>query len=153
MQVRIKSNATANYAKGIWERGIPDKNFISLLAQLHGKLVEVETKHLFDDQFNIVDGPRIHSEDVCEIINDERINRAKCGYCGKHHEMQEMPETVGGLKTIVCPNCQKAGHVRPFFVIVPHRLSGQRIRYSGDLDKIKDLPLLPYREGDNLLGF
>lgn len=61
-----------------------------MLEAVQGKWIEVETKHLFSDQFNTVPipgvselGMRIMMESVEEIEDDVRIGMKKCYYCGE----------------------------------------------------------------------
>lgn len=52
-----------------------------LLAN-RGKWVTIDTKHLFNDQFNTVDGFRIYDNHIQMIQDDERATIGKCNYCG-----------------------------------------------------------------------
>ena len=72
---------------------------VSYHAQLKlvdGFELEVETEHLFTDQFNTSPiegvselGMRILHGAVAEVIDDERPGKMKCGYCGKHQAIDE----------------------------------------------------------------
>lgn len=69
------------------------------LKQLEGRWLEVETEHLFSDQFNTApddvseSGMRIFARDVADIVDDVRVNRIKDVYTGKHYEfMSEVPD-------------------------------------------------------------
>jgi hypothetical protein len=80
------------------------------MERIRGKTVEVETKYLFRDQFNTVpirgvseSGLRIMMKDVERIIDDARIGRSRCGWCGEHFE--------SGV--LFCPHCGKGGYVTP----------------------------------------
>lgn len=44
--------------------------------------IEIDTTHLFNDQYNTVDGKRIFDKDIKEIVNDARIGMGKCKCCG-----------------------------------------------------------------------
>lgn len=55
-----------------------------------GQWIEVDTLHLFKDQFNTTsipnvstNGLRIHARYVKSIKNDKRIGSCRCNYCGK----------------------------------------------------------------------
>jgi hypothetical protein len=52
-----------------------------LLAN-QGKWVTIDTQHLFNDQFNTVDGFRIFDNHIQMIQDDERATIGKCKYCG-----------------------------------------------------------------------
>jgi len=59
-----------------------------MLKAIQGQWVEIETDHLFADQFNTVpipgvseNGMRLMVEDVEEIEDDARIGVIKCSYC------------------------------------------------------------------------
>ena len=47
-----------------------------------GEIVEIETDCLFNDQYNTKE-KRIFDKDILEIFDDARVNKGKCGYCGK----------------------------------------------------------------------
>jgi len=70
------------------------------LGQLAGKTVDVETEHLFNDQFNTADF-RVMLKDVVEIIDDIRLDLKKCGYCGFSHIK---------LNAQTCPKCNNNDH-------------------------------------------
>ena len=63
----------------------------------NGEWVEIETTHLFHDQYNTKD-KRIFDQDIVRIVDDVRLGLGKCRYCGamvkrgeehKHFEEQE----------------------------------------------------------------
>ena len=63
-----------------------------------GKWVDVETKHLFNNQYN-TEYVRVHDSQIDEVRDDARIGKGKCCYCGalieqgnecnKHDECKE----------------------------------------------------------------
>lgn len=58
----------------------------NVLNRHAGEWVEIETEHLFNNQYNItLDGVgiRIFDADITEIKNDARNGACKCAYCGK----------------------------------------------------------------------
>ena len=60
------------------------------LIPLRGQWVEVDTKHLFNNQYNLKDYDlRIFDEDIEAVKDDERKNRVGCGYCGKQYNSME----------------------------------------------------------------
>jgi hypothetical protein len=78
MKVKIKKNAyvfVGNYnSNGLRE----------VLKKLEGKWLEVETDHLFNDQYNIKEPSiRVYDSMIDEVKDDERAGKGKCGYCGK----------------------------------------------------------------------
>lgn len=64
---------------GAWSSN-PDMN--NWLKENAGKFVDIETEHLFTDQYN-TDKYRIDDSDISEIENDARQDKGKCKYCGK----------------------------------------------------------------------
>ena len=71
MYIRIKPNSYA------WQ----NTEMNNWLKNNWGKLVEVETDHLFDNQYN-TEKYRILDANVCEVLNDARTGKGKCNYCG-----------------------------------------------------------------------
>ena len=80
MEILIKENAANNYMRRCYKGTRPDvvglhnEGFYNILKGLEGKWVEVETTHLFANQFNTVpvegltgSGARIDMADVAEI--------------------------------------------------------------------------------------
>lgn len=60
-----------------------DSDYKTNLESLAGKWVTIDTSTLFDNQYNTVEhNLRIYDGDIERIIDDKRINRGKCGYCG-----------------------------------------------------------------------
>lgn len=47
-----------------------------------GEAVEIDTKHLFNNQYNTADGARIFDAQISRIINDVRSGLGKCRFCG-----------------------------------------------------------------------
>lgn len=70
------------------------------IRDLAGKVVDVQTEHLFNDQFNTAEF-RVMQADVAEIIDDIRVNLRKCGYCGFSHITVDMA---------TCPKCINNDH-------------------------------------------
>ena len=50
-----------------------------------GKLVEIDTSYIFDNQYNTKDGFRIYDSQITRTINDIREGLHTCGYCGKQY--------------------------------------------------------------------
>lgn len=75
MQIKIKKNAYvfAGYNS--------NNEYRNKLKELEGKWIDVETNHLFNNQYNIK-GLRIYDSMVEAVRNDARINKGKCNYCG-----------------------------------------------------------------------
>lgn len=94
MKILINDNAASNYIKRCYNKvspeafGLHNENFYQILKKIQGTWVEVETEHLFSDQFNCAPidgvtelGVRIMIEDVVEIENDVREGVVKCQWC------------------------------------------------------------------------
>jgi hypothetical protein len=73
MKIKIKENA--------YVFGGNDSDFINKLQKLEGKWVDVETKHLFTNQYNTKE-LRVYDSMVSAVKYDARINKGKCKYCG-----------------------------------------------------------------------
>lgn len=90
---------------------IKDKPFSwALLNKVRGRALKVETEHLFCDQFNTVpirrvseSGLRVMEEDVEKVIDDMRIGRSRCHWCGNHFRSGVM----------WCPHCGKHEYIKP----------------------------------------
>ena len=78
--------------KGAHHRGL---NFAAdgwraAVKSIEGTWIEIDTEHLFADQFNTVrvpnakNGVRLMMSDVEAIEDDARIGRSRCTWCGKH---------------------------------------------------------------------
>lgn len=74
MLIHIKPNASQLYMRKFTEQQIPNRKWFETLKSVDGKVLEVETKFLFKDQFNTTNGLRIMEESVSKIINDVRKN-------------------------------------------------------------------------------
>jgi hypothetical protein len=87
MQLKIKQDAAKLFYKtipahiGLTQHQIDYGHNLSLIS---GLLVTVETDHLFDDQYNIVEeNLRVFDYMVERVIDDERPYHGKCAWCGK----------------------------------------------------------------------
>jgi hypothetical protein len=94
MEILIHENAANNYFRLCYRGtqpnavGLHNEGFYNILKGLQGKWVEVDTTHLFTDQFNTVviegvtgSGARINLADVVEIKDDVRHGLQKCVWC------------------------------------------------------------------------
>ena len=69
--------------KATWGSG-NERKYNEKLADLAGQIVEVDTKHLFEDQYNLKDHDvRVFDRDVVEVINDQRKGMQKSHWSGK----------------------------------------------------------------------
>ena len=82
MKIRIKDNPS------------------SYIREIAGQVVEVQTEHLFNDQFN-TEKFLVMQSDIVEIIDDIRADLRKCGYCGFSHVTVDMS---------TCPKCINNDH-------------------------------------------
>lgn len=80
MFIRIKKNAY------VWSDNSKMRTF---LKENEGELLQVETQHLFNDQYN-AEGFRLYDTHISEVINDARIGKGKCKYCGKMYNEGEI---------------------------------------------------------------
>ena len=70
MKVRIKENA---YSR--------DSKLNTFLKERDGEYINVETNNLFNNQYNTKEF-RIFDAHISEVVNDSRINKGTCKYCG-----------------------------------------------------------------------
>lgn len=91
MQVKMKDNASYIYQRNALPHGPHTPNYFSQryhekIKAIDGQLVEVDTKCLFQNSFNgiLADGSLIHIPNllVDEVIDDARVGKGKCNYCG-----------------------------------------------------------------------
>ena len=61
--------------------GASNHSYRESLKALAGQWVDVETEHLFNDQYNVAH-LRIMGQNVRKVKDDARLGKAKCGYCG-----------------------------------------------------------------------
>ena len=83
MMIRIRDDAGGRAS------GLLSPDWKRMMQAIQGQWIEVETDHLFEDQFNTVpipgvseSGLRVMESDVAEIRNDARAGKSKCGWCG-----------------------------------------------------------------------
>ena len=104
MQIRIKEDSV------VCGGSIETDEYRKKLQDLAGQWVDVETEHVFGDQFNTSE-LRVMISNVAEIKDDVRIGAIKCQYCNytvlnvSDEEADEMPE---------CPRCaakEAEGHI------------------------------------------
>lgn len=105
MQIVIKKNASAIYCGSFPPRGIPNREWADILRKIEGMTIEIDTKHLFRDQFNTVPLPGISDialgvpDSVVErVIDDVRPGMVKCRDCGTTWKMP-----MGSFDD--CPEC------------------------------------------------
>ncbi len=107
MNILIKKDASTIYIRR--EPMTVNWDWVNKLKEIEGKLIEVETEFLFEDQFNTVPipgvsegGMRIMQNVVEEIIDDERLNKVKCNWCG----------AVSNDNETICPQCKKSEYLK-----------------------------------------
>jgi len=94
MKIQIHPNACANYIARCYRHNRHSQNmlhnaaFADKLRMVQGQWLDVDTEHLFSDQFNTVavegvseNGLRVMQSDVVAIVNDVRNNVVKCQWC------------------------------------------------------------------------
>jgi len=115
MKIRIKQNAKEIYLAGstynFSSYGF-GRDWAAKMDAIAGTELEVETKYLFTDQYNTgpikgvaKQGLRIMDEYVDEVIDDVRIGRGKCNWCGKHSVKSEKG----------CEHCEKGQEYMVWF--------------------------------------
>lgn len=83
MKVLIKSTAGNDYSRD---------DYNTTLKQIRGQWVEVDTKYLFKNQYNLSDyAIRVYDKDIEAVQDDARKGLVKCGYCGaQFHGLEEL---------------------------------------------------------------
>jgi hypothetical protein len=115
MEILINENAAKNYITRCYRNARPDavglhnEGFYNILKGLQGKWVQVDTTHLFSDQFNTVviegvtgSGARINLADVVEIKDDVRQGLKKCQYCFGYDKDNDN----------VCDRCEQSEYLK-----------------------------------------
>ena len=108
MQIRIREGAYLRH------RG----SFSDSIRQSEGMLLDVDTEHLFSDQFNTMpipgvsdNGLRVFAHDVDQIVDDVRLGMGNCTYCGKCSPT----ENANRFSLDMCPHCNHRG-IDPFVI-------------------------------------
>jgi hypothetical protein len=127
MRVKVNENAARNYVTRCYRHAHPAcgrlhrPEWEEILSKVEGRWLEVETAHLFSDQFNTapiegvsVLGIRLRVEDVVDIEGDVRPGVVKCDWCFGYD----------GDGDGACDKCGRSEHLRP---LVP-KLPGAMIR-------------------------
>ncbi len=94
MRVKVYHNAAEHYIRRCYRNAHPtcgrlhSPEFAETLRKVEGQWLEVETEHLFRDQFNTAPVPgvspsglRLMIEDVEAIEDDVRQGVIKCNWC------------------------------------------------------------------------
>lgn len=122
MRVKVNENAAQHYVARCYRHANPqcgklhNEEYEAMLQQVQGQWLEVETEHLFRDQFNTGPVPgvsehglRLTVADVTEIEDDVRAGVIKCDWCfGYDHD-----------KDGKCDKCGKTDFLRPLDPISP----------------------------------
>lgn len=116
MKILLHENAAANYVHSCYKGARPDcarlhsEEFYEMLKKVQGKWLEVETDHLFNDQFNTAPiegvsplGLRVAHSEVAAIEGDIRQGIKKCYWCFGYDR------TGAGF----CDKCGKSEHLTP----------------------------------------
>lgn len=100
MKVHVRIGAARHYQQRCYRHAHPacgmlhDPKWVKLLQAVEGQWLEVETEHLFRDQFNTKpipgvseNGLRLMVEDIDAIEDDVRQGVVKCNWCyGYDHD-------------------------------------------------------------------
>jgi len=122
MRIHIREGAARFYVQRCYRHAHPqcgqihNPEWATMLRAVEGTWLEVETEHLFSDQFNTApvegvseSGMRIMLEDIDEIEDDVRQGVVKCQWCfGYDHD--------GDGK---CDKCGKTEHLHPLNPLSP----------------------------------
>ena len=119
MRIRVHDDAADHYRRMCFVPGsnrVHRQEWEDVLRAVQGQWLEVETDHLFGDQFNTVpipgvtkQGLRLMIADVAEIEDDARPGVIKCSWCyGYANEDGD-----------ACAKCGKSEYLRPLNVLYP----------------------------------
>ena len=121
MRIKIHEGAAEHYIRRCYRYAHPQcgrlhrPEWAKMLRAVEGKWLEVETDHLFDDQFNTApipgvsqNGMRIMIESVSEIEGDVRQGVIKCRWCYGYSSDGK-----------ACDKCGKSEHLFPLNPKVP----------------------------------
>jgi len=121
MMIRVREDAASAYVRRCYKGANPQcgqlhkPEWQKQLEALSGKWIQVETNHLFRDQFNTAPipgisdlGMRLMIEDIDAIKDDVRQGVVKCQWCYGYDN---------GLG--VCGNCGKTEYLKPLNPISP----------------------------------
>lgn len=121
MRIKLHENAASNYVCRCYRGANPQSGMLhrpeweKMLKNIEGLWLEVETEHLFRDQFNTApipgvseNGMRIMIGDVSEIEDDIRADVIKCRWCYGYDD-----------GTGKCGECGKTDYLEPLNPISP----------------------------------
>lgn len=107
MKIKIKNDARKIYTSSFSGRPF-NREWAEKLEKIQGMVLEVETEYLFKDQYSTAPiegvselGMRIMQESVEEVIDDIRIIRQRCNWCGKN----------SNRKLDECPHCKRSDYL------------------------------------------
>ena len=113
MKIKLFADASERYRVRCCMPAQPlDQRYFEMLEAVDGQALEVETEHLFEDQYNTApitgvsdNGLRVMDYLVEEVIDDARIGKMKCNYCGTSAEV-----------AVSCPKCGKSEYLKAFYL-------------------------------------
>lgn len=122
MKILMRDDAAKAYVQRCYKGARADcgmlhrPEFADMLRAVQGQWIEVETDHLFRDQFNTVpipgvsdNGLRVMVNDIQAIEDDVRQGVVKCNWCyGYDHD-----------KDGACDKCGKTEYLEPLNPISP----------------------------------
>jgi hypothetical protein len=116
MRIKLTDNASSTYVRRCYRGAHPacgmlhNPDFAKMLEKVQGQWLEVETDHLFSDQFNTAPIPgvselglRVMVSEVAEIQDDARIGVVKCSWCAGYDTNKDG----------TCDKCGKSEHLAP----------------------------------------
>lgn len=112
MRIHVREDAEKAYRQFMYATGqSPSMAWAEKLQAVQGMWLEVETEHLFLDQYNTSPitgitelGLRLFNRDIDAIENDVRERMKRCSWCGKC-----CPKEEGS-----CPKCGKSEYFETF---------------------------------------
>ena len=122
MRIRVAKGAGSAYHRRCYRGASPTCGMLhnpeweAMLNRLEGRWLEVETDHLFSNQFNTApiegeseSGLRLYLQDIDAIEGDVREGVVKCRWCGGYDHDHDG----------VCDKCGKDGCLEPIKPLSP----------------------------------
>ena len=111
------------------------KNTEKMIAVMRdGRELEIDTNHMFSNQYNTVNNERIHDEEIHHIINDKRIGLYCCSV--KQGTYEEVLEAIKEHRSHIdcCLNCD-GENKKCFWYQIKDRIvdeKEQKVRYENN---------------------
>jgi hypothetical protein len=92
VRVKISKSPSAEHMNS-------ERKYVNWIASVAGKWLDVETKHLFQDQYN-TSGGRVFDDQIDAIEDDARAGRVSCHWCGGQFGVEAVIDKAAAKKEI-----------------------------------------------------